>query len=115
MENWRELLKDKPVKYWIRTEIEEIIKDKSVDRERFYEYSAKRTIMNPVVTDYTLKRRLVQHCVNNDEFSACSLRQRRVVVSQRCHRIASLLRLALTQISGADIHRYLRNAVLRNC
>ena len=26
MENWRELLKDKPVKYWIRTEIEEIIK-----------------------------------------------------------------------------------------
>lgn len=39
MENWRELLKDKPVKYWIRTEIEEIIKEKSVDRERFYEYS----------------------------------------------------------------------------
>ena len=39
MENWRELLKDKPVKYWIRTEIEEIIKDKSVDRERFCEYS----------------------------------------------------------------------------
>ncbi len=31
-------MKDKPVKYWIRTEIEEIIKEKSVDRERFYEY-----------------------------------------------------------------------------
>ena len=29
MENWRELLKDKPVKYWIRT----------VNRKRFYEYS----------------------------------------------------------------------------
>ena len=53
-------MKDKPVKYWIRAEIEEIIKEKSVDRERFYEYSAKRTIMNPVVTDYTLKRRLVK-------------------------------------------------------
>ena len=39
MENWRELLKDKSVKYWIRAEIEEIIKEKSVDRERFYEYS----------------------------------------------------------------------------
>ncbi|WP_168356630.1 DUF6756 family protein [Petralouisia muris] len=39
MENWREHLKDKPVKYWIRTEIEEIIKEKSVDRKRFYEYS----------------------------------------------------------------------------
>ena len=39
MENWRELLKDKPVKYWIRAEIEEIIKEKSVDRKRFYEYS----------------------------------------------------------------------------
>ena len=39
MENWRQLLKDKPVKYWIRTEIEEIIKEISVDRERFYEYS----------------------------------------------------------------------------
>ena len=25
MENWRELLKDKPVNYWIRAEIEEII------------------------------------------------------------------------------------------
>ncbi|WP_275443720.1 hypothetical protein [Petralouisia muris] len=33
------LLKDKPVKYWIQTEIEEIIKEKSVDREWFYEYS----------------------------------------------------------------------------
>ncbi|GFH91614.1 hypothetical protein IMSAGC002_02872 [Lachnospiraceae bacterium] len=31
-------MKDKPVKYWIRTEIEEIIKEKSVDRERFYFY-----------------------------------------------------------------------------
>ena len=31
-------MKDKPVKYWIRTEIEEIIKEKSDDRERFYEY-----------------------------------------------------------------------------
>ena len=31
MENWRELLKDKPVKYWIRAEID--------DRKRFYEYS----------------------------------------------------------------------------
>ena len=39
MENWRELLKDKSVKYWIRAEIEEIIKEKSVDRKRFYEYS----------------------------------------------------------------------------
>ena len=39
MENWRELLKDKPVKYWIRAEIEEIIKEKSIDRKRFYEYS----------------------------------------------------------------------------
>ena len=55
---------------------------------------------------------LVLHCGNFDEFSTHSLRQCRVVVSQRCHRIASLLRLALTQISGADIHRYLRNAVL---
>ena len=39
MENWRELLKDKPVKYWIRAEIEEIIKEKSIDRKRFCEYS----------------------------------------------------------------------------
>ena len=39
MENWREHLKDKPVKYWIRTEIEEIVKEKSVDRKRFCEYS----------------------------------------------------------------------------
>ncbi len=32
-------MKDKPVNYWIRAKIEEIIKEKSVDRERFYEYS----------------------------------------------------------------------------
>lgn len=31
-------MKDKPVKYWIRTEIEEIIKEKSIDRKLFYEY-----------------------------------------------------------------------------
>ena len=59
-----------------------------------------------------LLRKPVQHCPNNDEFSACSLRQRRVVVSQRCRRIASHLRLTLTQISGADIHCYLSNSVL---
>lgn len=39
MEYWREALKYKPVKYWIRTEIEEIIKEKSIDRNSFYEYS----------------------------------------------------------------------------
>ena len=32
-------MKDKPVKYWIRDEIEEIIKEKSIDRKRFCEYS----------------------------------------------------------------------------
>jgi fucose 4-O-acetylase-like acetyltransferase len=55
---------------------------------------------------------LVLPCVNFDEFSTHSLRQCRVVVSQRCHRIVSFLRLALTQISGTDIHRYFRKAVL---
>lgn len=39
VEHWREHLKDKPVKYWIPTEIEEIIKEKQVDRKLFYEYS----------------------------------------------------------------------------
>ncbi len=39
MEHWREHLKDKPVRYWIRIEIEEIIKEKSIDRKLFYEYS----------------------------------------------------------------------------
>ncbi len=32
-------MKDQPVKYWIRNEIEEIIKEKSIDRKLFYEYS----------------------------------------------------------------------------
>lgn len=39
MESWREHFKDKPVKYRIRIEIEEIIKEKSIDRKRIYEYS----------------------------------------------------------------------------
>lgn len=39
MEHWGENLKNKPLKYWIRIEIEEIVKEKSIDRKRFYEYS----------------------------------------------------------------------------
>lgn len=39
MEEWRNRLKNKPFKYWIRDEIEEIIKEKNIDRSRFYEYS----------------------------------------------------------------------------
>lgn len=36
---WQEKLKNKPVKYWIRDEIEEIIKEESIDRNRFDEFS----------------------------------------------------------------------------
>lgn len=48
MEAWRERLKDKTVKYWIRAEIEEIIKEKPIDRKLFYEYSKTkyRNIIN---------------------------------------------------------------------
>lgn len=55
---------------------------------------------------------LVLPCGNFGEFSTHSLRQCCVVISQRYHRIASFFRLALTQISGTDIHRYFRKAVL---
>ena len=43
--------------------------------------------------------KLVQHCINLRVICACLLRHRFVVVSQQCHRIASFLRLALTQNS----------------
>ena len=43
---------------------------------------------------------LVQHCINITVMSTCYSRQHRVVVGQRCHRIASLLRLVLTGISS---------------
>ncbi len=39
METWREALRNKPVRCWSRTEIEEIVKEKKIDRTRFYEYS----------------------------------------------------------------------------
>lgn len=55
---------------------------------------------------------LVQHCANSSEYSTCYLHQSCVVVSQQCHRIASFLRLALSQISGTVFHCYLGNAVL---
>ena len=55
---------------------------------------------------------LVQHCANNSEYSTCYLHQYCVVVSQQCHRIASFLRLVLSQISGTVFHCYLGNAVL---
>ncbi len=36
---WQKKLKNKPVRYWIRDEIEEIIKEKNIDRLRFCECS----------------------------------------------------------------------------
>lgn len=36
---WREGLKNKPFRYWIRDEIEEIVKEENVDRSRFHEAS----------------------------------------------------------------------------
>ena len=57
-------------------------------------------------------RKLVLPCGNFGELSTRSLCHCCVVISQRCHRIASFFRLALTQISGTDFHRYFRNAVL---
>ena len=56
--------------------------------------------------------KLVQHCANSSEYSTCYLHQSCVVVSQQCHRIASFLRLVLSQISGTVFHCYLGNAVL---
>ena len=43
-------MKDKPLKYWIRAEIEEIIKEKSVDRKFFYEYS--KTKYRKVINEF---------------------------------------------------------------
>jgi len=36
---WQKKLKNKPLKYWIRDEIEEIIKEENIDRNRFGEFS----------------------------------------------------------------------------
>ena len=61
---------------------------------------------------YYICKWLVQHCANNSEYSTCYLHQSCVVVSQQCHRIASFLRLVLSQISGTVFHCYLGNTVL---
>ena len=53
---------------------------------------------------------LAQHCMDITVMSTCYFRQHCVVVGQRCHRIASLLRLALTEISSThdcNIHAML--------
>ena len=39
MKDWRETLKKRPFRSWSRVEIEEIIKEKNIDRARFAEYS----------------------------------------------------------------------------
>ena len=39
MEKWREGLKKQPTRYWSRIEIEAIVKELNIDRNRFYEYS----------------------------------------------------------------------------
>ena len=52
----------------------------------------------------------VQHCINITVMSTRYSRQHCVVVGQRCHRIASLLRLALTEIASThdcNIHAML--------
>jgi len=38
-DDWREKMKSKPFRYWIRDEIEQIVKEKNIDRSRFSEYS----------------------------------------------------------------------------
>lgn len=38
-EEWLQRLKHKPVRFWIRDEIEEIIKEENIDRKRFHEVS----------------------------------------------------------------------------
>ena len=42
LEEWRKNLKNKPARYWSRIEIEEIVKEKNIDRNRFYEYSKNK-------------------------------------------------------------------------
>ena len=42
LEEWRKKLKTKPVRYWSRIEIEEIVKENNIDRNRFYEYSKNK-------------------------------------------------------------------------
>jgi len=39
---WREKLKSKPARYWIRDEIEEIIKEENIDRRHFHEASKQQ-------------------------------------------------------------------------
>jgi len=60
-----------------------------------------KTASYVIFSQTTLQRYLVQHCVINSEYCACYFCQHCVVVNQRCHRIASFLRLVLTKISGA--------------
>ena len=47
-DSWRETLKKRPVRTWSRVEIEEIIKERHIDRTRFGEYSksAYQTVIN---------------------------------------------------------------------
>ena len=42
LEEWRKNLKNKPARYWSRIEIEEIVKEKNIVRNRFYEYSKNK-------------------------------------------------------------------------
>lgn len=50
MEKWREKLKNKPVRYWIRDEIEEIMKEEKIDRTRFCEYA--KTEYQKVINEF---------------------------------------------------------------
>ncbi len=67
---WQSKLRNKPVRYWIRDEIEEIIKEKNINRDRFYEYS-KTSYKR--ITDRFLHTFVDCHNVSNISLSYCRL------------------------------------------
>ncbi len=104
------------LKYAGRGDLDEYgLSDKKTDVRAWYDgfiFGNKKDIYNPwSILNYlkfrkfscywanTSSNSLVQHCINLRVICTCLLRHRFVVVSQQCHRIASFLRLALTQNS----------------
>jgi len=69
----------------------------SVPVQKYRDVSKMLTAMTDGRAAYCI---LVQHFLIPHTLSTRYLRHRRVVVSQQCHRIASFLRLALTNISS---------------
>ena len=97
---WQEKLKNKPLKYWIRDEIEEIIKEENIDRKQFGEYSKFK---------YKEERAEIH---NGDSLKYCKMVSGRRIILQIARRVKEGKICMLTDLLYRNTERELKTEFL---